>query len=83
MSSKRDYYEALGVGRSAHAEEIKKAYRQPAHKYHPGVNNDLYYDLEIKFEEGNLKSALLEKLSCHKHRTSSDISPDPKQLETL
>jgi molecular chaperone DnaJ len=53
MSSKRDYYEVLGVGRSASAEEIKKAYRQPARKYHPGVNNDLHYDLEIKFEEGN------------------------------
>jgi len=53
MSSKRDYYIVLGVGRSAHAEEIKKAYRQPARKYHPGVNNDLHYDLEIKFEEGN------------------------------
>ncbi len=62
MSSKRDYYEALGVGRSAHAEEIKKAYRQPARKYHPAVNNDLHHDLEIKFEEGNLKSTLLEKL---------------------
>lgn len=82
MSSKRDY-QVLGVGAAAHAEEIKKAYRQPARKYHPGMNNDLHYDLEIKFEEGNLKSALLEKLLCHKHRTSSGISLDPKQLETL
>ena len=53
MSSKSDYYEALGVGAAAHVEEIKKAYRQPARKYHPGVINDLHYDLEIKFEEGN------------------------------
>ena len=36
--SKRDYYEVLGVGRGAPADEIKKAYRQLARKYHPDVN---------------------------------------------
>lgn len=47
--SKRDYYEVLGVDRNATQEEIRKAYRRLARKYHPDVNKEP--DAEEKFKE--------------------------------
>jgi len=50
-TTKRDYYDVLGVGRQASAEEIRKAYRRLARQYHPDVNKSK--DAESRFKEIN------------------------------
>ncbi|MGI8634688.1 MAG: molecular chaperone DnaJ [Segetibacter sp.] len=50
MSTKRDYYEVLGVGKSAGGDEIKKAYRKVAMQYHPDRNPG-DHEAEEKFKE--------------------------------
>ena len=52
MAEKRDYYEVLGVSKTATDEEIKKAYRSLAKKYHPDLNPD-NREAEEKFKEVN------------------------------
>ncbi len=51
MADKRDYYEVLGVNKSSSADEIKKAYRKLAKKYHPDLNPDDKEGAEAKFKE--------------------------------
>ncbi|HEY4667854.1 MAG TPA: molecular chaperone DnaJ [Anaerolineales bacterium] len=51
MAEKRDYYEALGVGRDASADDLRSAYRRLAKQYHPDVNHDP--GAEDRFKEIN------------------------------
>ena len=53
MAQKRDYYEVLGVSKTATDEELKKAYRKLAKQYHPDANPDNKEEAERKFKEIN------------------------------
>jgi len=51
--TKRDYYEILGISKSASADEIKKAYRKAAVKYHPdkdGGNEEKFKEINEAYE---------------------------------
>ncbi len=58
MPDKRDYYEVLGVQRTASEDELKKAYRTLAKKYHPDLNPG-DKEAEAKFKEANEAYAVL------------------------
>ncbi|CAN5150697.1 molecular chaperone DnaJ [soil metagenome] len=67
MAEKRDYYEVLGVPRGAQSDEIRKAYRRLARKYHPDVNSDS--GAEDQFKE---MSEAYEVLSSDERRAAYD-----------
>ena len=50
-TTKRDYYEVLGIEKSANGDDIKRAFRKLARQFHPDVNKDK--DAESKFKEIN------------------------------
>jgi len=50
-TTKRDYYEVLGIGRDATEEDVRKAFRKKAFEYHPDRNKSA--DAEAKFKEVN------------------------------
>ncbi len=58
MADKRDYYEVLGVSKKASDDEIKKAYRKLAKKYHPDMNPG-DKEAEVKFKEASEAYAVL------------------------
>ena len=51
MTTKKDYYELLGISKNSSQDEIKKAFRSLAKKYHPDINKDK--NAEEKFKEIN------------------------------
>ena len=69
MADKRDYYEVLDVPRTASEDEIKKAFRKLARKYHPDVNRDDPKTAETKFKEIN---EAYEALSNQENRAKYD-----------
>jgi molecular chaperone DnaJ len=76
--NKRDYYEVLGIQKGAAEDEIKKAFRTLAKKYHPDMNpNDK--EAEIKFKEINEAYAVLsdpEKRSRYDQYGHAGIDPN-------
>ncbi|NDU91707.1 MAG: DnaJ domain-containing protein, partial [Ferrovum sp.] len=79
----RDYYDTLGVARDASAEDIKKAFRKLARKYHPDVSKEA--DAEARMKEINEAHAVLsdtEKRAAydqvgHGYQSGQDFRPPP------
>src|SRR6185436_533885 len=79
----RDYYETLGVARTATLDDIKRAYRKLARKFHPDVNKEK--DAEAKFKEVGEAYAVLkdpEKRAAYDRfgenwKAGQDFTPPP------
>lgn len=75
--SKRDYYEVLDIDKNASQDEVKRAYRKMAKKYHPDLNPD-DHEAEVKFKEANEAYEILsnkEKRSRYDRFGHAGIDP--------
>lgn len=75
--AKRDYYEVLGLDKNASDDDIKKAYRKLAKKYHPDANPDNKKEAEIKFKEVNEAYETLS--NAEKRKMYDQFGPDGPQ----
>ncbi|HNJ87533.1 MAG TPA: DnaJ domain-containing protein, partial [Agitococcus sp.] len=76
--AKRDYYEVLGVAKTANEEELKKAYRRLAMKYHPDRNPD-NKEAEEKFKEANEAYEILsnaDKRAAYDRHGHAGVDPN-------
>src|SRR5512143_4175272 len=79
----KDYYQTLGVARDATAEDLKKAFRKLARKYHPDVSKEP--DAELRMKELNEAYAVLsdpEKRAAYDqlgrgHQPGQEFRPPP------
>jgi len=80
VNNKRDYYEVLGVGRQASEEEIKKAYRRAALRWHPDRNPDNKQEAEERFKEVTEAYGVLidpQKRAAYDHYGHAGVGAQP------
>ena len=82
MADKRDYYEVLGVSKTADDAEIKKAFRALAKKYHPDAHpGDA--ECEAKFKEAQEAYAVLSDAEKRRQYSSSSSASSCEQLRSF
>ena len=77
--NKRDYYEVLGINKSATSKDIKQAYRKLAIKYHPD-RNEGNKNAEEKFKEAAEAYEVLSNAEKKPDMTNLDIKVWPVEV---
>ena len=75
----KDYYQVLGLNRSASAEDVKRAFRQLAMRYHPDHNLENTQQAEVKFKEINEAYTVLgDEYRRWQYDRLADLSRHPR-----